>query len=64
VAAGTTLVVASDLTANSAVGGPGGGRDGLGVGVGVYNLGTLFFDAATVLTQNHASTSDDDCFGC
>ena len=29
-----------------------------------YNLGTFVFDAATVIRQNHASTSNDDCFGC
>ena len=40
------------------------GTDGLGVGAGVYNLGTFLFDAATVLGHNYASTSDDDCFGC
>jgi hypothetical protein len=34
------------------------------VGGGVYNLGTFVFDAATVIRHNHASTGDDDCFGC
>ena len=24
----------------------------------------ILFDAATVIAHNHASTSDDDCFGC
>jgi hypothetical protein len=37
--------------------------DGLGVGGGVYNLGKVLFDAATVTRHNRASTSDDDCFG-
>jgi hypothetical protein len=34
------------------------------VGGGVYNLGTFLFDALTVIANNHASTSHDDCFGC
>jgi hypothetical protein len=38
--------------------------DGLGVGSGVYNRGTFLFDAATIIAHNHASTSDDNCFGC
>ena len=63
---GRLLVVASDISYNQALGGYGdsGGTDGLGVGGGVYNLGTFGFDAATVIRQNHASTSNDDCFGC
>jgi len=40
------------------------GTDGLGIGGGVYNRGTFLRDAATVIRHNHASTSDDDCFGC
>ena len=44
--------------------GDGDGTDGMGVGGGVYNLGTFLYDAATVITHNHASTSNDDCFGC
>jgi hypothetical protein len=31
---------------------------------GVYNLGTFLTDALTRIRHNHASTSDDDCFGC
>ncbi len=60
------LVVASDITHNRGRGGDGdgGGTDGLGVGGGVYNLGTFVFDALTVLADNHASTGNDDCFGC
>jgi hypothetical protein len=27
------------------------------------NVGTFGADAATVITHNHASTSNDDCFG-
>jgi hypothetical protein len=34
------------------------------VGGGVYNLATYLADAATTIRHNHASTSDDDCFGC
>jgi hypothetical protein len=65
VAAGIVIVIAAAITDNSALGGRGGegGTDGLGMG-GVYNLGTRLLDTATVLTQNHAFTSDDDCFGC
>jgi hypothetical protein len=61
---GTVIVVASAITDNQARGGAGEKEDGLGVGGGVYNLGTVFLDAATVLAGNHAATSDDDCFGC
>jgi hypothetical protein len=43
--------------------GDSGGTDGQGMGGGVYNLGTLLFDAATVIGHNHASTSNDDGFG-
>jgi hypothetical protein len=35
-----------------------GGSAGQGVGGGVSNLETLTFDLATVITQNHASTSN------
>jgi hypothetical protein len=38
------------------------GTDGLGIGGGVYNLGTFLADAATVIRHNRASTSDDDLF--
>jgi serine/threonine protein kinase len=57
---------ASHITDNRAIGGEGGqgGTDGLGVGGGVYNLGTFLYDLATVIVHNHASTSNDDCFGC
>lgn len=37
-----------------------GGSDGLGIGGGVYHLGILSFDAATVIEKNHASTSNDN----
>jgi hypothetical protein len=60
------MVVASEISYNQALGGYGddGGTDGLGVGGGVYNLGTFLLDPATVLRHNRASTSADDCFGC
>ena len=66
VATGTVIVVASDISYNQALGGlgGGGGTDGLGVGGGVYNLGMFLFDPFTAIAHNHASTSDDDCFGC
>jgi photosystem II stability/assembly factor-like uncharacterized protein len=34
------------------------------LGGGIYNLGTFLFDAATITAHNHASDSNDDCFGC
>jgi hypothetical protein len=60
------LVVASDIGYNQAGGGysDGGGTDGLGVGGGVYNLWTFLVDALTIIAHNHASDSNDDCFGC
>jgi hypothetical protein len=64
--ASTLIVSASDITHNLAGGGSGadsGGQDGQGVGGGVYNLGTFLYDVATVITSNHASTSNDDGFG-
>ena len=57
------VVSASEITYNEALGGH-GGADGLGIGGGVYNLGTFLADSATVIAHNHASTSNDDCFGC
>jgi hypothetical protein len=33
------------------------------MGGGIYNLGTFLFDVTTVITGNHASTSNDDVFG-
>jgi hypothetical protein len=59
------VVSASKITHNTARGGDGdnGGTDGQGVGGGVYNLGTFYFDAATLIAGNHASTSNDDGFG-
>jgi hypothetical protein len=58
-------VSASHITHNRARGGEGddGGTDGLGIGGGVYNLGTFLHDTASVIRHNHASTSDDDVFG-
>jgi hypothetical protein len=65
-AGGTVVVSASTITYNQAVGGlgDGDGTDGLGVGGGVYNLGTFFRDALTIIGHNHASDGNDDCFGC
>jgi hypothetical protein len=56
---------ASIVTGNHANGGDGagGGADGQGIGGGIYNLGTFFLDALTIVRFNHASTSDDDIFG-
>jgi hypothetical protein len=32
----------------------------LGIGGGVFTIGTFSFDATTVIKKNHASTSNDD----
>jgi hypothetical protein len=37
-------------------------NQGQGIGGGVFNLGTFTVDGTTVITQNHASTSNDDIF--
>jgi hypothetical protein len=63
--AGSTLTVtASTITDNQAQAGKGraGGSDGLGLGGGVYNLGSFAFDVFTVIALNHASTSNDDLY--
>jgi hypothetical protein len=57
------VVSASEIAYNHAFGGH-AGADGLGIGGGVYNPGTFAFDADTVIAHNHASDSNDDCFGC
>jgi hypothetical protein len=63
---GTTVVnvTGSGITHNQADGGPAGsgGSDGQGIGGGVYALGMFSFDATTVITKNHASTSNDNIF--
>jgi hypothetical protein len=55
------------VTGNQADGGAAdsGGQDGQGVGGGVYvqSGATVYADALTVISGNHASTSDDDVFG-
>ena len=66
VGSGASVSVRSSTIAhNRADGGAGddGGSDGLGIGGGVYNLGTFTFDIATVIAHNKASTSNDDTFG-
>jgi len=64
VASGTSVgVTGSTITHNKAKGGEGdddGGSDGLGVGGGVYHLGTFTFDVFTVIKKNEASTSNDN----
>jgi hypothetical protein len=64
VADATMTLTASAITHNRARGGKGkhGGADGEGVGGGLYNVGTLTVDPATVITGNHASTSHDDVY--
>jgi hypothetical protein len=59
------MVLASVIAGNRADGGEGagGGSDGQGIGGGVYNLGTFFLDAASIILGNDASTSNDNVFG-
>ena len=55
------------VTSNRAVGGAGGngGTDGQGVGGGLYvAAGATVSLRHSRIRHNHASTSDDDCFGC
>jgi polyvinyl alcohol dehydrogenase (cytochrome) len=62
----TLAVTASTITYNQALGGHGqngGEREGgVGVGGGVYNLGTASFDDLTIINKNQASTNHDDLF--
>lgn len=60
----TVGLAGSTVTGNHANGGTGsGGSDGQGIGGGVYNLGAFSFDFATIIANNHASTSNNDTFG-
>ena len=40
----------------------GGSKDGLGIGGGVYHLGTYSAESTTVIKKNHASTSNDNIY--
>jgi hypothetical protein len=53
------------IAGNQADGGAAGagGSVGQGIGGGVFNLGTFFLDAASLILGNDASTSDDNVFG-
>jgi hypothetical protein len=53
--AGTLTLTNSQVKKNHADGQP-------GIGGGVYSLGTFSFDAATDVSNNHASTSNNDIF--
>ena len=55
----------STITENSALGGAAGagGTTGLGIGGGIYNLGIVDWDLATLIFANDADLFDD-CFGC
>jgi hypothetical protein len=63
----TLTIVDSTVVNNRADGGVAGsgGGAGLGQGGGVYIVagGTVCVDLVTHITDNHASTSDDDVFG-
>jgi hypothetical protein len=55
-----------DITSNQATGGTAraGGKDGQGIGGGVYIFsGSLVSARRANITGNHASTSDFDVFG-
>jgi probable HAF family extracellular repeat protein len=64
------LVAAADATppgnliisAAGTSGAIGGDSQGQGIGGGVYNLGKLSRDVATLIKHNHASTNNDDIF--
>jgi hypothetical protein len=65
IGSGTTVGLAgSTVTGNHANGGSGkgGGSDGLGIGGGIYDLGSFTADIFTLITGNHASTSNNDIF--
>ena len=59
-----TTLTACWITHNRARGGRGrhGGGDGQGVGGGLYNLGTVAVDPATVINKNHASTNNNNVY--
>jgi hypothetical protein len=60
-------LMSSLVTGNSAIGGTAGagGAGGAGVGGGLFNQLTAFasVDAFSIITGNHASSSNDDVFG-
>jgi hypothetical protein len=62
----TMTVARSLILLNSASGGAGSGAgsDGRGIGGGVFNNMGTFTDVLTLIALNHASSSDDNCFGC
>jgi hypothetical protein len=65
---GSTVTLTNVMvTGNQAEGGAAGsgGEEGQGVGGGVYvqSGATVCADALTIISGNHASTSDDDVFG-
>jgi hypothetical protein len=55
------LILDSRITDNRAAGG--GAGEGVGGGIHVTGGALAFRDAATVIADNSASTSDDDVFG-
>jgi hypothetical protein len=61
-ASSTLTLTGATVQYNLALGGEAGsgGSDGEGIGGGVYLLGTFTIDPTTVITKNHASTSNHD----
>jgi hypothetical protein len=62
---GSTVTLTNVMVTGNKADGGAAGSDGQGVGGGVYvqSRATVYADALTVITGNHASTSDDDVFG-
>jgi hypothetical protein len=61
----TATLTACTIQANTARGGAAGwqtGYPGHGIGGGTYAIGTITADVATVVTQNHASSSNIDVY--
>jgi hypothetical protein len=61
----TATQTACTIQANTARGGAAGwqmGYFGHGIGGGTYAIGTITADAATMVTNNHASTSNNDIY--
>ena len=61
----TAALTACTIQANTARGGAAGfftGYPGHGIGGGAYGIGTITFDAATVIARNQASTSNNNVY--
>jgi len=61
-AASSVALQTTAVTGNHANAGGGTTIDGVGIGGGVYSLGTFSVDDPASIRHNHASTSDDDIY--